>query len=75
MPGTRRAREKWSSLQIPLDAYRGAGVASSLNEWVTEDDVKKASDEWDAMSMAHDIDIQWGYMPQGGAYSDSNVYY
>ena len=36
---------------------------------------KAASDAWDARSIAHDIDTQWGAMPWGGAYKDSNEYW
>ena len=61
--------------EIPLEAYREAGVASSWNDYVTERDVKRASSSWDTRSIAHDIDTQWGAMPHGGAYSDSNDYY
>ena len=61
--------------EIPLEAYGEAGVASSWNDYVTESDVEWASRSWDARSIAHDIDTQWGAMPHGGAYSDSNYYY
>lgn len=61
--------------EIPLAAYCEAGVAYSLNDYVTERDVEAASSAWDARSIAHDIDTQWGTMPGGGAYSDSNDYY
>ena len=37
--------------------------------------MQAASDAWDARGIAHDIDTQWGSMPGGGAYSDSNHYY
>jgi hypothetical protein len=42
---------------------------------VTEDEMEAASDAWDARSIAHDIDTQWGMMPWGGAYKDSNHYW
>ena len=61
--------------EIPLQAYAEAGVAYSSNDYVTADDVDRASDAWDARSIAHDIDTQWGEMPGGGAYSNSNHYY
>jgi len=61
--------------EIPLEAYREAGVASKWKDWVTKRDVDKASNAWDARSIAHDIDTQWGDMPCGGAYSDSNFYF
>ena len=61
--------------EIPLEAYCEAGVAYSWNDYVTERDVQAASSAWDARSIAHDIDTQWGDMPGGGAYSDSNYYY
>ena len=63
------------SCEIPIQAYREAGVAWSWNDFVTEKDVEDASNAWDARSVAHEIDTQWGFMPQGGAYSDSNEYY
>ena len=63
--------------EIPIQAYlcREAGVSSRLNDYVTEEDVDRASNAWDARSIAHEIDTQWGTMPYGGAYSDSNDYY
>jgi hypothetical protein len=61
--------------EIPIQAYREAGVASSWNDYVTERDVEMASSSWDARSIAHEIDTQWGDMPGGGAYSDSNYYF
>ena len=61
--------------EIPLQAYMEAGVAYSKNDFVTDQDVKAASDAWDARSIAHDIDTQWGAMPWGGAYKDSNEYW
>ena len=61
--------------EIPIQAYREAGVASSWNDYVTDNDVQAASFAWDARSIAHDIDTQWGELPGGGAYSDSNYYY
>ncbi len=61
--------------EIPLQAYEEAGVAFSWNDMVTAEDVEAASDAWDARSIAHDIDTQWGDMPWGGAYKDSNRYW
>ena len=61
--------------EIPLQAYAEAGVAFSWNHFVTDQDVEAASDAWDARSLAHDIDTQWGTMPWGGAYKDSNTYF
>jgi len=37
--------------------------------------MQAASDAWDARGIAHDIDTQWGSMPGGGAYTESNHYY
>lgn len=69
-------KKKYGHLcEIPIQAYREAGVASNRNDYVTEEDVGRASNAWDARSIAHDIDTQWGTMPWGGAYSDSNHYY
>jgi hypothetical protein len=62
---------------IPLQAYREAGVGLPRGKasMVTVEDVKAASDAWDARGVAHDIDTQWGLIPGGGAYSDSDFYY
>eukprot|EP00798_Chlamydomonas_sp_ICE-L_P004369 gene4369-14493_t len=61
--------------EIPVAAYAEADVAYSRSDWVTIDDVDRASDAWDARSIAHEIDTQWGDMPCGGAYKDSNIYF
>jgi hypothetical protein len=61
--------------EIPLQAYIDADVAWSRNDFVSEEDVEAASAAWDARSIEHDIDTQWGAMPWGGAYKDSNHYY
>ena len=61
--------------EIPMQAYIEAGVATSRNDFVTKEDVERASDEWDARGIAHDIDTQWGMIPEGGAYKDSNRYF
>ena len=61
--------------EIPLQAYIDAGVASSWSDFVSEDDIEQASNAWDARSICHEIDTQWGDMPQGGAYKDSNYYW
>jgi hypothetical protein len=72
----RDVQEKYGHLcEIPLNAYIEAGVADSWNDYVTEWDVDAASSSWDARSIAHEIDTQWGEMPHGGAYSDSNHYF
>ena len=42
---------------------------------VTPEDVEAASDAWDARGILHDIDTQWGAIPGGGAYKDSDFYY
>jgi hypothetical protein len=63
--------------EIPLQAYEDAGVnlPRGRASMVTMEQVDAASDAWDARGILHDIDTQWGLMPQGGAYSDSDVYY
>lgn len=63
--------------EIPLQAYRDAGVdvRRGRNSLVTPSDVERASDAWDAQGILHDIDTQWGMIPEGGAYQDSNHYY
>ncbi len=57
--------------EIPLNAYR-RGNANSL---VTPEDVEEASDHWEGIGILHDIDTQWGMIPGGGAYKESNHYY
>jgi hypothetical protein len=63
--------------KILLKAYEEAGVSLSRGRasMVTTRDVDAASDAWDARGILHDIDTQWGLIPGGGAYSDSNFYY
>jgi hypothetical protein len=61
--------------EIPLEAYIEADVAYSWSDFVSREDVQAASDAWDARSVAHEIDTQWGEMPWGGAYKDSNHYW
>jgi hypothetical protein len=77
--GTCRVREvqrRYGYLcEIPLRAYQDAGIAENVSDYVTAQDVDRASDAWDARGIAHDIDTQWGSMPNDGAYSDSNDYY
>ncbi|TDL24752.1 hypothetical protein BD410DRAFT_837679 [Rickenella mellea] len=58
--------------EIPLAVYRRAGITANL---VTSRDVQRASDQWDGEGILHDIDTQWGMMPHGGAYKESNFYY
>ena len=45
--------------EIPLQAYIEADVAHDMNDFVTAEDVKAASNAWDA----HEIDTQWGSKP------------
>jgi hypothetical protein len=63
--------------EIPLNACDEAGVSIPRGRasMVTTEDVDAASDARDARGILHDIDTQWGSMPGGGAYSDSNFYY
>ena len=61
--------------ETPLQAYQEAGVAHGWKDWVTKQDVDQASDAFDARGIAHDIETQWGSIPGGGAYKDSNHYY
>jgi hypothetical protein len=64
-------------LEIPRQAYSEAGVLLPRGEasLVTAEDVRAASDAWDARGILHDIDTQWGLIPGGGAYKDSDFYY
>ena len=63
--------------EIPLEAYRDAclDIRRGWNTLVTPEDVQEASDAWDARGVLHDIDTQWGMLPQGGAYKESNHYW
>jgi hypothetical protein len=63
--------------KIPLKAYEKAGVSLPCGRasMVMTRDVDAAFDAWDARGILHDIDMQWGLIPGGGAYSDSNFYY
>ncbi|TFY59567.1 hypothetical protein EVJ58_g5703 [Rhodofomes roseus] len=60
--------------EIPLQAYR-VNVNRGWNTLVTPDEVEEASDAWDARGILHDVDTQWGALPGGGAYEESNDYY
>lgn len=63
--------------EIPIEAYRDAGVNISHGRasMVTVDDVDAASHAWDMRGLLHDIDTQWGMIPGGGAYGESDNYY
>ncbi|KZT64981.1 hypothetical protein DAEQUDRAFT_769220 [Daedalea quercina L-15889] len=63
--------------EIPLQAYREANVNVNRgwNTLVTADEVRDASDAYDARGILHDIDTQWGMLPHGGAYKESNHYF
>lgn len=62
---------------IPLDAYEEAGVDTRRGReaLVTPGDVERAEEEWDMRAVLHDIDTQWGMLPEGGAYKESNRYF
>lgn len=79
MPGECRVRDVQRvyghQCEIPLEAYAQTGVASDWDDFVTKSDVVAASNNWDVRSVAYDIDTQWGEMPEGGAYSNSNYFY
>ena len=47
-------------LEIPLEAYQRAGVTERVTDYVTNAQIDLASNVWDAMSIVHDIDTQWG---------------
>ncbi|KAF9020090.1 hypothetical protein BDZ89DRAFT_279219 [Hymenopellis radicata] len=58
-------------LDIPLDAYRKAGVRDAhLGSMVTRHQIERASDIWNAQRILDDIDTQWEMIPGGGAHSD-----
>lgn len=62
---------------IPLQAYAEAGVDTRRGReaLVTPGDVERANEEWDMRAVLHDIDTQWGAIPGGGAYKESNCYF
>ena len=61
---------------IRYEAFGEADVYfDSENDLVTPEEIQRASNAWDARSIAYEIDTQWGSMPRGGAYKDSNYYY
>ena len=65
-----------ASLSEPEDSddYDDPHSESKGPIWVTPAQHQRASDRWDAESIAYDIDTLWGEMPWGGAYSDSQQY-
>ncbi|ESK87666.1 hypothetical protein Moror_1888 [Moniliophthora roreri MCA 2997] len=68
--------EKVYGYGFPLEAYRDAGLYNARHQTlVTPEDVEKASDAYDARGILHDVDTQWGLIPGGGAYKESNFYY
>ena len=42
--------------EIPLHCYVSRGVASDLNDYVTEADIEAASSQWDAEGIAEEVD-------------------
>jgi hypothetical protein len=66
-------KQYYDRAEIPLRAYQDAGVAETMDSYVTEKDVQAPSDRRDAMSAAHEIDTQWGSTPY--AYRDSHHNY
>jgi len=64
-----------SSAGIPIQAYHEAGVKPSRRRAPSAKEIQAASDAWDARGILHDIDTQWGLIPGGGAYKESNHYY
>ncbi|TBU30467.1 hypothetical protein BD311DRAFT_754373, partial [Dichomitus squalens] len=73
------ARVYGQSQKIPLNAFRSGALARPKpSSMVTpaqvqqasvraSDQAQRASDYQDAMSVLHDIDTQWGALPEGGA--------
>ena len=45
----------------------GAVKQPRLSSMVTPEQVRRASDQWDAEGLLEDIDTQWGVIPEGGA--------
>jgi hypothetical protein len=66
---------KHFDIHLPLQAYRAAGVADSWNDFVSKEEAEEAYDTHEAYGLAQDIDTQWGSIPGGGAYSDSNHFH
>jgi hypothetical protein len=66
---------KHFDIYLPLQAYRAAGVADSWNDFVSREEAEEAYDTHEVYGLAQDIDTQWGDIPGGGAYSDSNHFY
>jgi hypothetical protein len=47
---------------IPFELFH----KRSTSDYVDADDVRYASDQWDAEGILEDIDTQWGMIPEGG---------
>lgn len=65
--------------EIPSHCYSAAGAYvkpwKGANTLVTVEHIERASDQFDGEGLLYDIDTQWGHLPHGGAYGDSEEYY
>ena len=58
-------RVKGHACEIPLEAYRRAGVAERETDYVSDAQIEKASAMYDGMGVADDVNTQWGNVPGG----------
>ena len=65
--------------EIPSHCYRAADAYikpwKDANTLVTVEHMEMASNQFDGEGLLYDIDTQWGLLPHGGAYEDSEQYY
>lgn len=65
--------------EIPYSCYKCIhafhGRWRGRRTMVTAQDVQRASDQFDGEGILEDIDTQWGLLPHGGAYKESEQYY
>lgn len=60
---------------IGWEAFAALDInVESENDLLAPEDIQAASDQWDRRGLLYNIDTQWGSMPGGGAYKDSNRY-
>ena len=55
--------------EIPIHCYTAVGVSThryGSGTYVTPEDVRAASDQFDGEGILEDIDTQWGKIPEGG---------
>lgn len=64
-----------NSLVTRREVEQASLVPVTIEEEVQEEQESGDLDEWDAWGILQDIDTQWGMLPQGGAYKESNHYW